>query len=206
MTATRRIECKTCKRPTNHATLFCESEESHVGEYPDGYFAGTIHEVLKCAGCGEISFVRTNWDIDEANGTEEIFPPRAEIQPLPHLWDVPNKTRGVYLESLRAIHAQCLTLGAIGIRSIIEGISLEQGLSARNLEGKIDGLVTAGFLTQGQSNLLHELRFLGNRAAHELEAPSIEELSIAIDIIETLLKTIYVLPARALRARTKNPS
>jgi len=38
---------------------------------------------------------------------------------------------------------------------------------------------------------------MGNEAAHEMVAPKPEHLVAALDIAETLLKTIYVLPEMA---------
>ena len=35
---------------------------------------------------------------------------------------------------------------------------------------------------------------MGNEAAHEIVAPKAQDLIAALDIAETLLKTIYVLP------------
>ena len=42
----------------------------------------------------------------------------------------------------------------------------------KNLEGKIAGLYEKGFLTKKSSTILHEHRFLGNEAVHELSQPS----------------------------------
>jgi hypothetical protein len=66
-----------------------------------------------------------------------------------------------------------------------------------NLEKKIDLLVNKGHLASSQADFLHLQRFMGNSAAHEIEAPDREELDAALDIAESLLKTLYVLPMLA---------
>ena len=54
-----------------------------------------------------------------------------------------------------------------------------------------------GHLSNTQANFFHKHRFMGNLAAHEIVAPKPEHLIAALDIAETLLKTIYVLPTLA---------
>jgi len=46
-----------------------------------------------------------------------------------------------------------------------------------------------GLLSAKQAEFLHNHRFMGNEAAHEIVAPN-RRLVAAIDIAETLLKTI----------------
>lgn len=59
-----------------------------------------------------------------------------------------------------------------------------------------------GWLSQKQAETLHMHRFMGNVAAHEIQAPKPQELIAALDIAETLLKTIYILPDMADSIKT----
>lgn len=68
----------------------------------------------------------------------------------------------------------------------------------------IDELADSGLLAKSQAELLHKHRFLGNVAAHEMKEPSPKVLNAALDIAETLLKTIYVLPGIADTIKTGN--
>ena len=45
---------------------------------------------------------------------------------------------------------------------------------------------------------------MGNAAAHEMIAPKATELVAALDIAETLLKTIYILPEVADLIKSKD--
>ena len=60
-----------------------------------------------------------------------------------------------------------------------------------------------GLLSKKQAEFLHNHRFMGNEAAHEMVAPKPEHLVAALDIAETLLKTIYVLPKMADKIKKK---
>ena len=59
------------------------------------------------------------------------------------------------------------------------------------------------YLVQTQADLLHEERYIGNFALHEMKTPTKEDLEDGLQIIEVLLKTIYVLPDHAARLRTQ---
>ena len=68
----------------------------------------------------------------------------------------------------------------------IYALSFDYGLSQ----------LTTAFLV-GAATILHNLRFMGNAAAHEMKAHSIQEISTALDIVEILLQNVYVLPKLA---------
>lgn len=102
-------------------------------------------------------------------------------------------------------------LCAAGLRAIIEGICNEEEIDSgpaekikdgksvferrKDLQGKISGLFEKGFLTSKHCDLLHELRFLGNKI-QTLAPPSKEELGLALEIVEHTLDNIYELGVR----------
>jgi hypothetical protein len=192
--------CCTCKLPTNHDILFANDVHS-TGEDGD-IQAWVSDQVIKCCGCDEVSFRRTSQcteDIDLNTGelitTEYLYPNRTEGRlPIDGYGDFPQKTRRIYIETLKALNQNAYILSAIGLRAIIESVCVDQNTGARTLEKRIDELASAGLLSRKQADFLHAHRFMGNAAAHEIIAPNPTELIAALDIAETLLKTIYILP------------
>jgi len=106
------------------------------------------------------------------------------------------------------------------LRSILDGICIDRNIKSGQIEiitkdgtkktkkslkldGKINGLMESGIITKIQTKALHELRFLGNKAVHELEIPSNKDLIIAFDIIEHILIDIYELPTKSERLERK---
>jgi hypothetical protein len=65
------------------------------------------------------------------------------------------------------------------------------------LQGKIGGLKEKGIMTETHANILHEHRYLGNGAIHELSSPSKNELAIAIEVIEKTFDIVYGLSDKA---------
>ncbi|MEW6613013.1 MAG: DUF4145 domain-containing protein [Pseudomonadota bacterium] len=198
-----KVLCVTCKHSTNHEVLF--SNDSHDSTEDGDIDFWSSDQVIRCCGCDEVSFRKTSTcteDIDYETGqlvvTEYLYPNRAEGRiPMEGYENFPATTRRIYSETLKALNQNAFILSAIGLRALIESICVEQKTKAKNLEKKIDELAASGLLSTKQAEYLHAHRFMGNAAAHEMVAPKATELIGALDIAETLLKTIYILPELA---------
>ena len=205
-----KIHCRVCNNLTSHEVLF-EHKTNWVDEYVSG---GGKWQVVRCLGCEDIAFVNSNWfseDYDPQTGELEktiyIYPLRGENTIIAKdFFTLSDTISTVYKETISCFNNRSWTLCAIGTRVILEGICKEQGVISgpvsdnkggirisKGLDGKISGLKEAGLLTKKHSDFLHELRFLGNEAAHELSKPSVSELKIAIEIIEHTIENIYEL-------------
>lgn len=189
------------------------------------------YQVIQCQGCDEITFRHKNWFSEYeqfygpnngCDGTSiRLYPKRSlgSCQMI-DLHNTPEKLSRIYRETIDSFNNECLMLCAAGLRTIVEGICANQNIKdgpieisgkngnakierKTNLQGKISGLNEKGVLTKEQSELLHEHRFLGNDAVHELSQPSIEELKLAIEIIEHIIKNIYEIPKKATDLRMK---
>jgi len=198
-----RALCASCDKVTNHAIL---ANHNTSGESDEGDISWWRScQIIQCLGCEEISFRDSSTcteDFDPHTGQLEetvlLYPDRTEGRdPMPDYQEFPIKTQRIYLETLKALNHQTPILAAIGLRALIESICLDLKTKAKNLAKKIDELADLGFLSKKQAQFLHNHRFMGNEAAHEIVAPKPEHLVAAFDIAETLLKTIYVLPDMA---------
>lgn len=195
-----KILCRTCRHATNHEILY--SNDTHEISEDGDIQVWRKEQVLKCCGCDDVSFRKESQcteDIDYETGglfvTEYLYPSRTEgREPMDGYEHFPAKTRRIYKETLKALNQSAFILSAIGLRAIIESICVEQKTVAKNLLKGIDELAASGLLSLKQAAFLHAHRFMGNAAAHEMVAPNATELVAALDIAETLLKTIYILP------------
>ena len=203
-----KVLCASCEKVTNHAIL---AKHDTTGDYYDGEIQWwRSYQIIQCLGCEAISFRDTSTcteDYDPQTGklveTEHLYPDRTEgREPMQGHEKFPVRTRRIYLETLKALNSQSPILAAIGLRALIESICLEQKTKAKTLAKGIDELADIGLLSKKQAEFLHNHRFMGNQAAHEIVAPKPEHLVAAIDIAETLLKTIHVLPDMADQLKT----
>ncbi len=66
-----------------------------------------------------------------------------------------------------------------------------------DLNKKINKLKNMSLLTSDGAKTLHGIRLLGNAAAHEVEAPTTEQIKAAFKVIDHLLLGAFVLPKEA---------
>ena len=108
---------------------------------------------------------------------------------------IPDRIKNVFDEALLCHGNNCFTASAIMIRKTLEEICLDKGSEGKNLFKRIENLKDKIVLPQELIDGMHELRLLGNDAAH-IEAKTFEqigkeELEISIDFTKEILKAVY---------------
>lgn len=208
------VRCHTCNKDGQKVQIMA-SVRKHGQENCGGnnYVDWWDHyQVLKCGGCETVFFRTTHAnseDVDfgyDQNGetvanynvTENVYPEidteRAGIEGF-HL--LPDQLQAIYVEAARALHANQPILAGIGIRAILETICKDKAAPGDDLFKKIDGLKTQGVLSPNGAIVLHKLRVLGNKAAHEVTPHSDDQLLLAFDVLDNLLLNVYVLEPQA---------
>ena len=191
--------CLVCKIPTNHTVL--HNLGINKTQFP---LDSAKMQIVECAGCESKSFrmVYTSplngFNADGSGYLEKefLFPRRNMLRnPIDIHW-LPVDIRNVYLEVLNALQNEIYILSSAGIRAIVEGICINKRAPHRNLFRNILWLQEEGFITEAQANALHTQRFLGNEAVHQLSKPTEDEFIAALDIVEAVLASIYILPKR----------
>lgn len=200
--------CQNCKRTTSQNVLFNKrlteydefySENSPMYKYHYDYM------IIQCGGCEEVSFLKrhTNGlfadEYSDVGHFDENFPSEEDDFDFPMLSEeeqgfLPVLLRGLYTEVESAFKAEANILAGVGLRMLVEGICLQEKISGKNLQEKIKNLQVSGQLSVNAVPILDKLRVIGNFSAHEIKGFSIEKLEVALDIINHVLKSIYVLP------------
>ncbi len=211
-----RIFCNRCGRNTWH-----ERKASHAQVFrPEQYAEMMIDhaeadwEIWQCRGCEEVTFKET-WmtseDVspDGPDPTIRFYPPRTQT------WIKPKEYRklsveleDLYEEIVKTFDGGAYVLCAGGLRALLEGICVDQGVTSgptargatrSTLEGKINGLKSLPNVPAAIVDSLHGFRFLGNTALHRLNRPAAEDLAMAIEVIEDVMNTIYELDYKSAR-------
>lgn len=218
--------CNKCEKKINHTVI-----KSVKGIYKEnsldyGVDGSSDYQILKCNGCNDHSFRVDEYfseyvDYDSDGSWEILYPLTTEFERKQlDFDDLPYNLDLIYKESIKSFNSKNYILCAVGIRAILEGICKDQKISngtvektksdgtqhqvkSNNLDGKINGLHQKGIITIKHSGALHELRFLGNNAIHELESPKKKDLITAFDIIEHILIDIYEIPNKANRLKER---
>jgi hypothetical protein len=197
------VPCQKCNGETYHKVLI--SADLGGGDSSWGYYYEERYQVIQCQGCRKLSFRKSQTNSedsveDEEGETlyvlhEELYPSRVTGRhKLSDAYLLPFPIVKIYEETYYAICNKQPILAGIGIRALIEAVCKEKAAQGKNLEDKIDSLVTIGVLTKDGADILHSLRILGNLAAHEIKPHSEQTLSIAMDVVEHLLIGVYILP------------
>lgn len=204
-----RADCRDCGRSTRHEVLFQHEEETD----PEGYHEKDTWQVIRCLGCTAVGFRHRNDDFENAwedfDGETRhkieisLFPSVIKNhKKLTHTHHIPKLVRKIYIQTLSAYCEKAYVLASVGLRAIIEAVCNELNLSGSSLEKRIDQLFKGGHVSNGDKKRLHAIRFLGNDAAHEINEPKESELRVALEIVEHLLNSVFILEKKAKSLET----
>lgn len=206
-----KLACIKCDCETYHKTLM----SVNIHESEEGIDLWNDYEIVCCQGCKNISFRSNSACSEDINYDPETGEPSfdEDVQLYPNriagrkqvkdMYLLPNTILRIYRETHGALCSRLTILAGIGIRALIESVCKEKGAQGKSLEKKIDDLVLKGVLTSDSAETLHSTRLLGNKSAHEVVPANDDELDIAMDIVENLIKNVYVIPEKAKKLNHK---
>lgn len=195
--------CCDCHRTTNHRVL-SEQNES----YREEYRCDIEYQIVECLGCDAKSFRKVFYDIEASYpeyDDEWIVPEEVTTYPkavkghkeVGSFFDFPEIVRTIYNEVLSALKEDTKILAGLGLRAAVEAVCNDLGVTGRNLANRINKLATNGYISKNDAERLHGIRFMGNDAAHDMKPPKDISLSVALQIVEHLIVSVYILEKKA---------
>lgn len=196
-------ECPHCVR---HTTLECTMHAGLEGSEDPREKAQYLKYVLilRCDWCKkESAFLHhaITAPIPTTEGTKQKF----RTIDLTQLWptqmprelppEAPDSVREVFSEAALAESVGAFRLAGIGYRAAVEQIVKERGAAGKNLYERITGLTALG-APQDIVDAFHEVRFVGNDAAHDALAYSADEIADVAELISEAVFVLYVQPAQ----------
>jgi len=202
-------DCRACCRPTRHDILWGHEQYDDPEDYHESY----QWQVVQCRGCNTVGFRLQNDDYEQisvdADGdvhhtiTITTFPRvLSNHVGLSGIYWVPSLIAKVYRQTLSAYGEKAYVLASIGLRATIEAVCNHLKISGANLEKRIDQLFKGGYVSNEDKKRLHAIRFLGNDAAHEVKEPTEADLRVALEIVEHLLNSVFILTRKAKSLQT----
>lgn len=195
------IRCNVCNLQTHHelkAIHIRQQEEEYDTENPNAQPSWVIeYEYLlwACLGCDTAileEIVKPDFMI---HATSTYYPSRKFGQiKRKEFYCLGDKLHRVYCEVVESYNAGLNVLCALGLRSLLEGICVNKGITddaAFGLESKLGKLDELGLLPPNVVESLFSFKFIGDDAAHRLEPASQEELKLSIEVMEDLLSFLY---------------
>jgi hypothetical protein len=202
------VDCAACAAKTYHTVLTAiprdrVSSDQLITWYDD-------YEIIRCSGCGEVSFRHIFVSDDGGFVTEDgelvpdekvkLYPPRISGIKRVEGWEyLPYPVREVFNEAFNALEYRLPLLAALGMRAVIEAVCVNKGLSNANskvpLERMLRNMKENGLITESQMERLMVLKADGNEAAHRFRFVSIDQLKVAMKEVMHLLYDQFIGPA-----------
>lgn len=206
------VLCGKCDGRTTHKILATTTESGSELHYD----WRVSNQLVQCLGCKTVSFRISASDSedyahDEDGETvylerETLYPPRlAGRKGIVDRIYLPSPVKELYYETQQALLAGAGIITGIALRALLEALCKEKNATGYTLEKKIDSLVAKGVLTKARADVLHQVRDLGNNAAHEARPYSADQLSLVLEVVEHLLQEVYVLPVKMAVAFSAPP-
>jgi len=209
-----KIFCNSCKNRTNHSIVTEHKVSDEVTFEENGIVENLeigqfLYQVIKCNGCGAISFRYRNYrtefyTFDEITKEEvfisgkyfdNYFPERINDQLLIKQFPgIPTIIFEVYNEIINAYNRNSFILCATGLRTITEAVCNHFKMEGESLGKKIYNLGKYRLINNELSKSLRVHKFLGNDAVHNLISPTKEELRLSIELFEAVMHSLFTVP------------
>jgi hypothetical protein len=208
--------CNQCYRETDHVVRHIEPQD-YEEEDKDGILLSDFsirHEIIKCRGCQNVSFRQRSWGSEI--GDEEslvIFPPRIFRRLPPWLSELPaapflspglppsNKEKldiKEFIEDLLneiyvCIQNDCRRSAAMATRALLDQVMVDKIGDKGTFENKMTEFANKKFISPADRDTFLETGIeAGSAATHRGFKPTKEDLITLIDIVESVIKSVYL--------------
>ena len=183
----------------------CHTNLIHRAGYrkPLGKDAYLYFSVEECNNC-EQHFLTIR--VDEQDGPVVKKYPDSLPSPVDEL--IPQDVKIDFEEALLCFSVGAYRGAAALARRTVQLICVDKGAdSKKTLRDQIDQLLADGVITKDIQEWAHEVRFLGNDAAHpNKNTVSQDDAKDILDLLESLCEVLYVAPAKAAERKQKRTS
>ena len=223
--ATRQAFCSNCDRDTKHATLYartvrCEEilDDEEIGsiDWADTY------SLIECCGCESVRFLHEHWfseDWDDQGPVQHkrYYPPNEVRQQPVWITGLPLdvfEMREMLDEIYKCLGVGAYRLATMGIRALVERVMIDRVKDQHTFEKNIATFFAEGYVAERQQKMFKDILVeAGHAAMHRGWEPRAADVMALLDVVEGLLKSIYVDPIVTakiaeripLRARGRKP-
>lgn len=165
--------CGYCGRAVVGEIMFDHKVVSNYFDHPKPDVA-----LLGCPNCHEVTFYNK----------DNLYPPAVGYD-ISHLAD---NVKQAYREAKTAFDSKSYLACVLVCRTIIMYTAVDKGAKENErFASYVDHLVGSGLITQQMKEFATEVRDNGNRAAHDIDAPSVTVARRTLDFTTKLLRQVY---------------
>ncbi len=171
----------------------------------DTEYHGEHYYVCLCGRCSQPFLIRQSLfgipaEFETVTDEKILYPSEKNLQ----LDGVPNIIRSTYDQAARSFSASLFEPCVLMCRKCLEATCRNLGAKGHDLNTELQGLFDGGHIDSRLLNWAHEIRLIGNEAAHDPDTKvSKRDARDALDFTEAILIYIFSLTSRfeAFRAR-----
>jgi hypothetical protein len=104
-----------------------------------------------------------------------------------------------------ALHGNCLGLGTMGVRALLETVMIERVGDQGSFVNNLTTFEEQGFISKLQKEALAAVLEVGHASIHRSYDPSRTELKHALDITENLIEGVYISHLKAAELKKRIP-
>lgn len=195
-------ECPNCEGERTCKILFNIYKKWSDDE--SGTFGSDDYYVLQCRGCKRIFFKIVEECSEYINPEGDLEPEVRYYPPAKKILRNNRLLSGFYAsfhkfelvlidEIYKAINNNMPTLSAMGIRSLIDHIAARLTNSGDAGYSKhIEKFLSAGYISPIQKDILNAALEVGHSAVHRGHIPSLDEVTNALDIVESIIEMTLI--------------
>lgn len=222
MTNKAPFRCNSCYRETSHTVLYTHKDggREQLGDDEDPFWInwGRASMLIVCDGCQNLSMVQRTWnsEVCDDHGRPEIsetyFPPRI-FRALPKWIDmddlvptlIPVPILTLMHELYINLQNDCRAAAAMIMRAVLEHTMIDKVGDQGSFEQNLTSFTAGGFISSTQADVARAVIDTGNAAIHRAFTPRRSDVLSLVDIIEVVLKVVYVHAPEALEIRNRTP-
>tara|TARA_Y100000588_G_C13911611_1_gene777377 strand:- start:51 stop:755 length:705 start_codon:yes stop_codon:yes gene_type:complete len=203
----KKIFCNTCKYETKHELLKTHSRNYSEEFETDGikmlgWYEDWEYGMWVCRGC-DTATLESKYHCAGSYDSEgnDVFhysyaPQRKNTyeRPPKEFAHIDEKLNGIYREIIQAYKSGLNTVAVMGIRALLEGICIQEGIGdkgAFKLSVKLQKLEEKNGIPHQIIEGLNSIKSFGDDAAHRLIKLNKMDLELSIELLEALLTSLY---------------
>lgn len=218
---TNRFRCRICLGETNHQILYARTlarsypyDDQEVEQYGESFEEEDEYVLLQCCGCDEIRLrvMSQAEPYGRPYSTVAVYPPDqvrhmpewvyTDLHARPRIFSRPeqNPGRAALLTDIRkylreiydALGSGCNRLAMMGVRALVERIMIQEVGDRHSFEKNIQAFFEKGYVALVQQEMFRSHIEAGHAVMHRGWEPTRDDVMTILDILEALIKTIYV--------------
>lgn len=171
----------------------------------DAEYHGEHYSVCLCRRCSQPFLMRQSLygvpgEFETVTEEAILYPTESKLLPEA----LPEHIRTSYDQAARSLHASLFEPCVLMSRKCLEAVCKTLKANGRNLSTRLAELHQAGHIDSRLLDWAHEIRLIGNEAAHDIEVPvTKEDARDVFDFTEAILIYVFSLTKRfeSLQAR-----